>query len=72
MSFEKSVLLALPVNERLALAEELWSSVEDEFHRDSTDEIVFANERLNLHLEEPESGYSVDQLKKYFSDKHGI
>ena len=72
MQVQKSVLLALPVKERLALAEELWSSVEAEFHKDSLDDIAFAKERLSLHLEDPETGYSINQLKKYFSEKHEI
>ncbi len=72
MQVQKSILLALPINERLELAEELWSSVEAEFHKDSSDDIAFAKERLNLHLEDPETGYSINQLKKYFSDRYGI
>ncbi|MDE3143749.1 MAG: addiction module protein [Bacteroidota bacterium] len=72
MGYNKSELLALPAKEKLALAEELWSSVEDELIPVSKDEILFAEERLKLHEEKPEEGMSVDAFKKYFAEKYGL
>ncbi len=72
MRYNKEDLLSLPANEKIALAEELWSSVEDE-HLPVTDEdIAFAKERLKLHNENPTEGMTVEEFKKRFSDKHGL
>jgi putative addiction module component (TIGR02574 family) len=71
MKLNKEELLLLPAEERLTLAEELWGSVEDEV--DATDdEILFAEERLKMHEENPAEGLSIEMLKKYFNDKYGF
>ena len=71
MEYNKKELLSLPAQERLSLAEELWSSVEEEI--DATDdEISFAEERLKMHEATPSDGVSIDALKKYFNDKYGF
>jgi putative addiction module component (TIGR02574 family) len=72
MAYNKSELLALPAKEKLALAEELWSSVEDEVLAATKDEILFAEERLQLHEAKPEEGMSVEAFKKYFAEKYGF
>ena len=44
MSFNKDEILSLTPQEKIALAEELWSSVEEELLPVSNDEIRFAEE----------------------------
>lgn len=71
MSYNKSELLSLPAQEKIDLAEELWSSVEEEL-RAGKGEIEFAEERLKLHEASPNEGLSVEAFKKYFADKYGF
>jgi hypothetical protein len=70
--YNKQELLLLPVEERLALAEELWSSVNVELLPTTNYDILFAEERLKMHFTNPEEGVSVDVLKKYFSEQYGF
>ena len=72
MPYNKEELLSLPAEEKIALAEELWSSVEDDLLPSSQEEFAFAEERLKLHRENPTEGMSVEEFKKRFSDKHGL
>ena len=72
MPYNKEELLSLPAEEKIALAEELWSSVEDDQLPSSQEEFAFAEERLKLHRENPEDGMSVEEFKKCFSDKYGF
>ncbi len=72
MAYSKEELLALPVEEKIALVEELWSSVEDEKLPVTRDEVEFAKERLKLHKENPTDGISVAEFKKSFFDKYGL
>jgi putative addiction module component (TIGR02574 family) len=72
MSYNKEELIALPAAERIALAEELWSSVESELMPVTNEEVEFAKERLQLHEKQPNEGISLDMFKKYFSDKYGF
>ena len=72
MAYNKSELLALPAKEKLALAEELCCSVEDELAPVSKDEILFAEERLQLYYANPDDGIGVETFKKYFVDKYGF
>ena len=72
MRYSKEELLSLPAEEKIALAEELWGSVEDENLPITDEEIVFAEERLKLHRENPSEGMSINDFKKQFSDKHGL
>ncbi len=72
MPYDKAELLSLTAQEKIALAEELWGSVEDEHFPITEEEIAFAEERLNLHRESPSEGMSVNEFKKQFSDKHGL
>ena len=72
MSYNKEELIALPAAEKIALAEELWSSVESELMPVTNEEVEFAKERLQLHEEQPNEGMSLDMFKKYFADKYGF
>jgi len=72
MPYNKEQLFSLPPEERVALAEELWSSVEEDVIKISDDEIAFAEERLKLHQQNPNEGMSIEDLKKYFMEKHGF
>ncbi|HYJ64208.1 MAG TPA: addiction module protein [Parafilimonas sp.] len=72
MSFNKDEILSLTPQEKIALAEELWSSVEEELLPVSNDEIRFAEERLKMHEENPLEGMSLASFKKYFADKYGF
>jgi len=71
MGYSKKELLSLPAMERVALAEELWSSVEEEVVA-TDDEIAFAEQRLKMHEANPSEGLSLNALKKYFNDKYGF
>lgn len=62
MPFNKEELLSLPAEEKIALAEELWSSVEEERLPVTDEEIAFAEERLKLHNENPTEGMSVEEF----------
>jgi putative addiction module component (TIGR02574 family) len=72
MPVDTSEILTLPLKERIALAEKLWDSIEEDSIENTSTDIEFAKERFELHLKEPDISYSVDQLKKYFKDKHGL
>jgi putative addiction module component (TIGR02574 family) len=72
MPYNKAELLALPPGEKVALAEELWSSVEDALLPITDEEVAFAEERLKLHEANPDAGLNIADFKKYFSEKHGF
>lgn len=72
MAYDKKQLLSLPADEKLELAEELWSSVEENLMPITSEELAFAEERLKLHEANPNEGMSIEQLKKYFADKYGF
>jgi putative addiction module component (TIGR02574 family) len=65
MPYNKQELLSLPPEERAILAEELWSSLEDEAMKVSEDEIAFAEERLKLHNQNPDERLSLEDLKSF-------
>lgn len=72
MPYNKEELLALPDKEKIALAEELWSSVEEKNLPVSNEEIAFAEERLKMHQQNKSESISIKEFKKRFTDKHGI
>ncbi len=72
MPYNKQELLSLPPKEKIALAEELWSSVESELSPITEDEIAFAEERLRMHELNPTEGISIEDFKKHFSEKYGF
>lgn len=57
---------------KIALAEELWSSVEEKYLPVSDEEIAFAEERLRLHNENPDEAISIEEFKRRFEEKHGL
>jgi putative addiction module component (TIGR02574 family) len=72
MPYNKKELLSLPPEEKIELAEELWSSVEEELMPITEEEIAFAEERLKMHEANPDEGMSLEELKKYFIEKYGF
>jgi len=72
MSYNKKELLSLPADEKVALAEELWSSVEEELMPITNEELAFAEERLRLHGANPNEGMSLEELKRHFAKKYGF
>ena len=72
MPYNKEELIALPAAERIALAEELWSSVENELMPVTNEETAFAKKRLEQHEAASNEGGSLDMFKTYFKDKYGF
>ena len=72
MPYNKKELLSLSPEEKIELAEELWSSVEEELMPITDEEISFAEERLKMHEANPNEGMSLEELKKYFTEKYGF
>jgi putative addiction module component (TIGR02574 family) len=72
MAYNKDELLALPDEEKLALAEELWGSVEEKLMPITEDEIVFAEERLRIHEENPNDGMTWEDAVNKLKAKYGL
>lgn len=72
MPYNKKELLSLPPEEKIELAEALWSSVEEELMPITDEEIAFAEERLKMHEANPDEGMTLEELKKYFTEKYGF
>ena len=72
MPYNKKELLSLSASEKVALAEELWSSVEEALLPVTNEELSFVEERLKLHEANPSEGTSLEELKKYFTEKYGF
>ena len=72
MPYDKEELLALPDEEKIALAEDLWSSIEEKNLPVTDEEIAFAEERLRLHQKNTSEGMSVKEFKKRFATKHDL
>lgn len=72
MPYNREELLALPDEEKIALAEELWSSIEEKHLPVSDEEIAFAAERLRLHNLNPHDAISIEEFKRRFEEKHGL
>ena len=64
MAYNKEDLLKLPVQEKQELAEALWNSIDDNLLPVTEEEIAFAEERYQLHLKNPEDGFTWDELSK--------
>ena len=56
MPIDKNEWLSLFAEEKIALAEELWSNVEEKLLPVTDEEISFAEERLRLHEMNPHEG----------------
>ncbi|MGI8950037.1 MAG: addiction module protein [Chitinophagaceae bacterium] len=72
MAYNKEELMSLPADEKIALAEELWSSVQEELMPITEEELAFAEERLKMHEANPNEGMSLEEVKKYFKEKYGF
>ncbi len=72
MPYNKEELLALSPEEKIALAEELWGSLENELLPITDEDISFAEERLKMHEANPTEGVSLEELKNHFSKKYGF
>jgi putative addiction module component (TIGR02574 family) len=72
MPYNKKELLSLPDEEKIALAEELWMSVEEKAMQITDDEVAFAEERLRMHEANPKEGMTLEELKKKMAEKHGF
>ena len=72
MSYNKEELLALPAEEKITLAEELWGSVENELLPITDEDIAFAEERLKMHKANPTEGIDFEQFKSHFSRNYGF
>ncbi len=72
MAYNKEELLALSPQEKVALAEELWSSVEEELMPITDEDVAFAEERLKMHQANPKEGVSIEEFKSYFFKEYGF
>jgi putative addiction module component (TIGR02574 family) len=72
MAYDKEELFNLPVEEKLELVEALWNQIDDELMPVSKEEIKFAEERLQLHKQNPSEGLSWKELKKKVNGKYGF
>lgn len=72
MPYNKEELLALSPQEKVALAEELWSSVENELMPITDEDVAFAEERLKMHQRNPDEFVSFEEFKHHFSNKYGF
>lgn len=72
MAYNKEELLALPDDEKLALAEELWGSVEEKAIPVTEDEIAFASERLAMHKASPSEVISWAEAHEKLKAKYGF
>ena len=72
MAYNKTELLALPDEEKLALAEELWGSVEEKLTPITADDIAFAEERLRMHEANPHDGMDWEEARQKIKAKYGF
>jgi len=72
MPYNRNELLALPDEEKLALAEELWSSVEEKAMHITDEEVTFAEERLKLHNSNPQEGMEWSEVREKIKAKYGF
>ena len=69
MSYNKEELLALSPEEKIAIAEDLCGSVEDELLVTTNDDVAFAEERFRMHEANPVEGLSLAEFKNHFATK---
>ena len=46
--------------------------MEEELVQDSDEEVLFAEQRLKMHNENPGEGMSLESFKRYFADEYGF
>ena len=72
MSCNRDELLKLPPKEKLELVEALWNSIDEDLLPVTEEEIKFARERFELHMQKPSEGMSWSQVKKKITKKYGF
>ncbi len=72
MPYNKEELFKLPVEEKLELVEALWDKIDDELMPLNDEEIKFASERLDLHIQNPEEGLEWSEFKRKIKEKYGF
>jgi putative addiction module component (TIGR02574 family) len=72
MAYNKTEILALPDEEKLALASVFWSSVEEKLLPITADDIAFVEERLKLHEANPTEGMAWDVVREKIKAKYGF
>lgn len=72
MAYSLMELLALPDKEKLALAEELWGSIEDSNMPVTAEDILFADERLKIHEATPNDGMEWEDVMLTLKTKYGF
>lgn len=72
MPVNKGELLALSATEKIALADELRGSVENELLPITDEEVAFAEERLKMHKVNPNEGVSWEEFKNHLAKKYGF
>lgn len=72
MSYNRDELLKLPPKEKLELVEALWDSIDEDLLPVTEEEIKFARERFELHMQKPSEGLSWSEVKKKITKKYGF
>ena len=72
MPYNKKELLALPDKEKMALAGELWDSLDESAPPITDEEIAFAEERLKMHEANPEDGLTWEEFRDKIRQRHGF
>lgn len=72
MPVNKEELFGLSAEEKVALAEELWGSVENELLPITDEDVAFAEERMRMQQSNPIEGVSLDDFKSRFKEKYGF
>ncbi|MBC7589175.1 MAG: addiction module protein [Chitinophagaceae bacterium] len=70
MAYDINELLALPNEEKLAIAQTLWNDVNEEPLELDDDEKKFLDERLKMYRENPDDGISWEEMKQKLKDKY--
>ncbi len=71
MSYDIKELLALPEDEKVVIANTLWDSISK--NNDLTeDEIVFIEQRLKEHEENPDDVITWEEIKEKINNKYGF
>ena len=68
MNYNKEAILQLPKTEKIALAMELWESIDDKTNEEPIPEwkVNLIRERLKHHEEHPDGGTDWNELRKKY------
>ena len=72
MAYDKERLFTLPVEEKLELVVALWDQIDNELMPVTKDEILFAQDRLDLHKENPGEQLSWEELREKVEELYGF